>query len=218
MTRQIAIYGVGVGIVALVACGGVPQAPTALGSPPAAPAITLAPVLPTPPPRSPSNSALAGSYTMTLDIGSGCDVIPAAERTRTYTASIEHDGERNVVTLSDASFLSGLICTVGSRHFSGIGCHQFFASEDADTTVHFFLENNNDEAHGGHIVEQLSSGTWLEIMGQVAGRLDPLDPSSIEASGTSSVWYCRTPSAYPFPCSSFVGCHSTDMRLRLMRR
>jgi hypothetical protein len=155
---------------------------------------------------------------MTLDIGSGCDVIPTAERTRTYTATIEHNGERNVVTLSDASFLSGPICTAGSRHFSGMGCQQFFATEDAYAAVQFFLENNNDEAHGGHIVEQLSSGTWVEITGHAAGTLDPLDLSSIEASGAGSVWYCPTPSDYPFPCANFTSCRSDDMRLTFRRR
>jgi hypothetical protein len=89
-----------------------------------------------------------------------------------------------------------------------------FASEDIDT-VQFFLENNNDEAHGGHIVEQLASGTWLEIIGYAGGKLDDL--SSMEASGTSSVSYCRTPSSYPFPCN-LVSCGSTDLRLTLTRK
>lgn len=204
MTRQIAFYGIVLGIVALVACDGHPQAPTPFVPPQA-----------TPPPTNPSRNPLVGLYTLTLNIGSGCAVLPEAERTRKYTATIDYGGEgRYVVTLSDATFLTGPICTAGSEHFSGIGCQQFFASEDIDT-VQFFLENNNDEAHGGHIVEQLSSGTWLEIIGRAGGKLDL---SSTEASGTSSVWYCRTPSSYPFPCSSVVSCGSTDMRLTLTRK
>jgi hypothetical protein len=216
MTRQIASYGVVFGMVALVACGGDPQAPTPLGPPPATPSTTQAtPPQPTPPPTSPSSSSLAGLYTLTLNIGSGCDVVPEADRTRRYTASIEYTAEgRYVVTLSDATFLTGSICTAGSGHLSGIGCQQFFAAADNDT-VQLFLENNNDDAHGGHIVEQSPSGAWLEIIGQFGGRLDR---SSIEASGTGSVWYCRTSSSYPFPCSSFVGCRPTDMRLTLTRK
>ena len=113
-------------------------------------------------------------YTLTLHIGSGCAVVPEAERTRKYTATIDYaGGGRYVVTLSDGTFLTGPICTAGSRHFSGIGCGQFFASEDIDT-VQFFLENNNDEAHGGHIVEQLASGTWLEIIGYAGGKLESI--------------------------------------------
>ena len=204
MTRQTAFYGIVLGMVALVACGGQPQAPTPLGPPPA-----------TPPPANPSTHPLVGSYSLTLNIGSGCAVIPEAERTRQYTAAIDYSGGgRYVVTLSDATFLTGPICTAGSRHFSGIGCHQFFASEDIDT-VSFFLENNNDEAHGGHVVEQLSSGTWLEIIGGASGKLDR---SPIEASGTGNVWSCRSPSSYPFPCPSVVSCNSTDMRLTLTRK
>ena len=188
--------------MAFAACDGHPQAPTTLSPPPA----TTAP--------NPGSNSIVGSYTLTLNIGSGCAVVPETERSRKYTATIEVAlGGRYVVTLSNATFLTGPICTAGSRYFSGIGCQQFFASEDIDT-LQFFLENNNDEAHGGHIVEQLSSGAWLEIIGGAAGKLDL---SSIEASGTSTVWYCRTPSSYPFPCSSFVSCGSTDMRLTFKR-
>ena len=206
MTRWIALYVIALTIVTFAACDSHPQSPTPL-TPPA--------VMPPPSAQPHPPGTLAGLYTLTLNIGSGCAAVPEAERTRTYTATIEYtSGGRYVVTLSDAMFLTGSICTAGSRHFSGIGCHQFFASEDIDT-VHFFLENNNDEAHGGHIVERLSSGTWLEIIGYADGKLDF---SSIEASGTSSVWYCRTPSSYPFPCSNFVGCGSSDMRLTLTRK
>ena len=213
MTRQIAFYGIVLALLALVACDGHPPAPTPLGpsqvtSPPGAPP-TAGPSGTNP------NNPLIGVYLLTLDIGSGCAVVPEAERTRKYTATIDYaGGGRYVVTLSGGTFLTGPICTAGSRHFSGIGCHQFFVSEDIDT-VQFWLENNNDEAHGGHIVEQLASGAWLEIIGYAGGKLDL---SSMEASGTSSVWSCPTPSSYPFPCSSFFSCASTDMRLTLTRQ
>jgi hypothetical protein len=211
---QIAIYGIVLGTVAFAACHSHPQAPTPLGPSRATPSPSAQPA-PGLPGTNPGNLPLVGLYTLTLHIGSGCALVPEAERTRKYTATIDYAGRgRYVVTLSDGTFLTGPICTAGSRHFSGIGCGQFFASEDIDT-VQFFLENNNDEAHGGHIVEQLASGTWLEIIGYAGGKLD--DPSSMEASGTSSVSYCRTPSSYPFPCS-FVSCGSTDMRLTLTRK
>jgi hypothetical protein len=154
-------------------------------------------------------------YTLTLDIGSGCPVVPQEERIRKYSARLDDTSSGlKVVTLSDAAFLGGPICTAGEGRFSGIGCHQFFASEDNDT-MQFFLENNNDEAHGGHIVEQLSFGGWLEIIGSASGKLDA---STTEASGPGSIWYCSTPSSYPFPCSKYVGCRTNDMRLTLMRR
>jgi hypothetical protein len=214
MTRPIAGYGIVLGIVALGACAGDPQAPTPIAPPPTTPAAPVAP--PTPPPSSPSGNSLAGSYTLTVDIGSGCAVIPEAERIRRYSAVIDGKGEgRYVVTLGDATFLAGSICAGGSGRLSENGCQQFFASQDGDT-VEFLLANENDDTHAGHIVELSSSGAWLEIIGNAGGRFGA---SSIEASGTSSVWYCRSnPSAYPFPCSSFVGCGSTDMRLTLTRR
>ena len=210
---DVAIYGIMLGIVAFAACASNPQTPTPLGS-----SRTTPPPSAQPAPglrgTDPGNNLLIGLYTLTLHIGSGCAVVPEAERTRKYTATIDYaGGGRYVVTLSDGTFLTGPICTAGSRHFSGIGCHQFFASEDIDT-VQFGLENNNDEVHGGHIVEQLASGTWLEIIGYAGGMLDL---SLMEASGTSSVSYCRTLSSYPFPCS-FVSCGSADMRLTLTRK
>jgi hypothetical protein len=191
--------------VALVGCSGYPQAPNPIG-----PAQPVAPSTA----QSIYPPVLNGVYALTLSVGSGCAVIPEAERTRKYTATVDYRGAgRYVVTLGDATFLTGPICTAGSSHFSGLGCHQFFASEDIDT-AQFFLANNN-EAHGGHIVEQLSSGTWLEIIGSATGKLDS---SSIEASGTSTVGYCRTPSPDPFPCSRVVSCASADMRLTLTRK
>ena len=117
-------------------------------------------------PTAPSPAeALIGRFLLTLTAGADCAAIPDAAKTRRYLASIDVTGdEKYVVTLSDATFLTGPICTAGSARFAGVGCHQFFASRQ-DDVVQFDLANNNDEAHGGHIVEQLSLGTWLEIIG-----------------------------------------------------
>ena len=200
------------GTLAFAACDSPPSGPT-----PAGPAIASQPPAP---PRNPApspvpgGSRLVGSYLLTLDMGSGCSVVPASERTRRYTADITYVGAgRYVVTLNDATFLMGSICTAGSSHFAGIGCHQFFASEEADT-VNFSLANNNDEAAGGHITERLSSG-WVEIIGEARAKFDP---TVIEASGAGSVWYCRTPSAYQSPCANFTSCESDDMRLTFRRQ
>jgi hypothetical protein len=133
-----------------------------------------------------------------------------AERTRTYTATLTSRGEdRYVVTLADAVFLTGSICT---GYASGLGCHQFPASV-SDGAVRFVLENNNDDAHGGHIVEQATSG-WLEIIGEATG---PAGGSAIEASGIADVWYCPESRAYPFPCRTFRGCQSAALRMTLDR-
>ncbi len=206
--------------IVLVACRAQPHAPTPTTTGPSAQIQPLGP--PQPPVRP---SPLERSYTVTLTIGSTCSVVPVAERTRTYSASIERGvgaphvwSAPYVVTLTSGTFLQGPICTAASGRFEGIGCHQFFASKDTDTAS-FALENNNDEAHGGHIVEQSSSGTWLEITGSATGPFSVSGDliTSIDASGTGSVWYCPTPSAYPFPCGDFVACSTTDLRLTLTR-
>jgi hypothetical protein len=214
MVVRIASFGLMLGGLLLCACDDAPQAP----SPRPAPQATTPPtVSPTPPPPAPSpraGSVIAGSYSLTLTIDSSCSAVPEAERTRKYTASIDNASDgRYVVTLGDARFLSGLICTFGSGRFAMMGCNQFSAGEDIDTAS-FFLENNNDEAHGGHIVEQTSSGSWMEIIGNASGRLGS---STIEASGTGSVWYCPGSSSYPFPCPNYASC-AADLRLTFARK
>lgn len=203
MSRAIAFVGLVTGMAALMGCGDNPQAPAPVRQPPAAPSTLLGPPVVVPPPPDPTSNSLAGSYTMALDIGSECAVIPAADRSRRYTATIaSHQHGGYLATLAGSTFLSGSICTSGSGRFAGVGCDQFFVSADGEN-VRIALENNNDEAHGGHIDERTASGAWMEIIGTADGRLGP---SGIEASGTAHVWYCPTVSSYPFPCRSFVGC------------
>jgi hypothetical protein len=209
MTRQIACCNAILWAAAFAACGDNPQAPSAL--PQQAPATAA----PNPPAPNPGGSSTGLLYSLTLTIGTACAVVPETHRTRTYTARIDNrEGGIKVVTLSESTFLAGLICTGGSGRFAGVGCDQFFASEDIDT-MQFFLENNNDEAHGGHIVERLSSGGWVEIIGNATGKIEA---SSVDAAGSGNVWYCPTSLPYPFPCNAFLGCPSTDIRLKLTRR
>jgi len=166
-----------------------------------------------------ANDTLDGAYTLTLQIGSSCSAIPDSEKTRVYQASIGQVANRtdlgHVVTLTGAHFLTGPICTSASGRFAGIGCDQFFASEDIDW-IGFFLQINNDQTHGGHIVEQTSSGGWLEISGRAEGALN--SHSSIDASGRVDVWVCLTSSDYPYPCPEYRVCPSTDLHLRLDRK
>ena len=202
-------------VLVVTACDGGTSPPSPVSPSVIAP---LPPVASNPPPPRPSTppptgSAIVGSYAMTLMLGPSCSAVPEAQRVRRYSAHIDPVGSgRYVVTLSGSTFLSGLICAGGSGRFAGVGCNQFFASEDIDT-MSVFLENNNDEAHGGHIVEQTAAGTWLEIIGSATGTVDP---TRIELRGPASVWYCATPAGYPFPCRSFSGC-KTEMQVTLTR-
>lgn len=102
-----------------------------------------------PPPVPAPPAELAGDYMMTLDLGSGCDVIPKDERMRTYEATITSEREASYfVTLTSGTFLRGLICTLEK----GLGCHQFRAGKEGDM-VRFDLDNSG-EFHGGLIVER----------------------------------------------------------------
>jgi hypothetical protein len=182
------------------------------------PGPTIGPTAPTPPiagpaAPGPNTHPLVGNYDLSVRLGDGCSAVPDAERTRTYHASIAYKEAGLYVVTLDGRFLTGAICTAAGGKYAGMGCHQFFASEDIDT-ANFFLENNNDEAHGAHIVEQLPSGRWLEIIGSASG---PYDLRSGSATGTATAWYCPQDVPYPFPCRGFVSC-TTDLRLTLTRR
>ena len=201
-------------VVALAACHSSSPTPTQPTPPTPSPSPSSPPV-----PVPNANDPLDGAFTLTLQIGSSCSAIPDAEKTRVYDASIGQVPNRtdlgHVVTLSGARFLTGSICTLASGMYAGIGCNQFLASEDIDW-VGFYLQNNNDDAHGAHIVEQTSSGHWLEIIGSATGDFN--SAASIEVAGTANVWFCPTSSAYPFPCSESRFCSSTDLHLRFSRK
>ena len=197
-------------VVTTVLAGCAPHdAPTPVWALDAVP--TPPPPIPGPTPPDPVSGALAGSYALTLTIGSACDVLPEAERTRTYSATVA-PGPRGlyVITLSDARFLSGTICTNTVR---GLGCHQFTASESGDT-VRFHLEDLVP-GRGAHIVEQAASGEWIEITGEAAGTAGG---AVIEASGTGRVAYCRDTSALPVPCRNYSECGDFELRMTLTRR
>ena len=185
------------------------------GTAPSPKPIEVASPTPNPPepsPPLPSTDPIVGRYTLDLTLGPACESLPEAARTRRYAASIDPAGGTGfVVTLTEASFLGGLICTFAP---SGLGCNQFLASRREDV-IRFDLINENDDGHGGHIVEQIPPGTWMEVIGSATGRLQD---GAITATGSASVWYCPTNAGYPFPCSSYVGCGSDDLRLTFTRR
>jgi hypothetical protein len=201
MSRQIGLGGIAL-LVAVTGCESSHPPPTAPNPPP----TMMGSPIPTPPEPSAPTDSIVGRYKLDLTVGSECGAVPDAARSRTYTATIDSTGGTNyVVTLSDASFLSGPICTAAP---SRLGCHQFQASRAGDL-LRFDLINENDDGHGGHIVEQIPPGTWIELTGSGTGRMQGQD-GTITASGSASVWYCPTVSGYPFPCRSHVGCRPGD--------
>jgi hypothetical protein len=205
--------GAGVVLVAstLAGCEGY-QAPTAPNPPPPA----QSPATPPAPRPAAADDPLVGRYALTLDVGSSCGAIPDTARVRRYTAAIgAAAGADYVVTLGGSTFLTGSICTYSEPGVRGLGlgCDQFLAARNGDV-IEVDLVNNNDYAHGGHIVEQLHSGNWIEIIGAAAGQFST---QTIEARGNGTVWYCRLPDGYPFPCAAVTSCRSNDLRLTFKR-
>ena len=201
MTRALCVVWVALVAGSGLACHGDQQPPT---SPSPTPVATSPPAPPTPAPGHP----LTGSYSLRIDIGLGCADTLGAARIRAYEAAISStDGTNYMVTLGGAAFLSGPICTTGNLP----ECNQFLATRDGDAMM-FDLANH--EWHGGHIVEQLSNGTWLELIGKASGTMRD---GTLEASGRGSVWYCGDSRAYPYPCFAAT-CATDDMRLTFTRR
>lgn len=210
MAFRTALALVAVGLTVSVACDSARPTPAPAPSPVAVPPP---PPAPEPPPvTSPDpNDRLPGKYSLTLDLGNDCRSLLGEASLRRYTATIApRQGGGYVVTLEDAVFLGGAICGWDSM----LGCHQFSASRDGDQ-IQLGLINNNDDAHGGHIVERTAAGTWLEIIGAARGTFDG---TAIEAAGSNSVWYCSSNQGYPFPCHAYTSCGSDDMTLRFARR
>ena len=196
-------------------------------TPPTTPSVALPAQmspLPAPPVPDASMDPIVGRYRLDLEVGPGCESVPAAAKRRSYAAAIEKRtsspgvdsavGTAYVVTLGEADFLSGLICTFAP---SRLDCNQFLATREAGDALRFDLVNENDDGHGGHIVERLPSGTWIELTGSATGRMQDRD-GMITAAGEARIWYCSAASEYPFPCASYVGCRSDDLRLSFTRR
>jgi hypothetical protein len=199
-------------IFTLAACDGTATPSPTSPSPPTT--VVVPPVAnpPANPPSSGSGDSIAGHYTLNITVGPGCNVLPEIARNRTYAASIDRAGDTAyVVTLSEASFLKGSICTAAP---SRLDCNQFAVSRTGDV-LRFDLINENDDGHGGHIVEQIPPGTWLELIGSATGGIQG---GSITAAGSAIVWYCPTVMGYPFPCRSFVSCQFDDLRLTFTRK
>jgi hypothetical protein len=165
----------------------------------------------TPPPMDPMESEYALSVTVD-SLCPACATLPDDARHRTYAATIATRADGNVVvSLGGGRLLSGPICTLGP---SGLDCHQCLASR-ASGTVQFSLLNENDEAHGGHIVEQIPQTGWMELIGNLTS---PASNDMMSASGDGSLWFCSDVTRYPFPCAHSVGCAVHDLRMTFVRQ
>jgi hypothetical protein len=159
-----------------------------------------------------------GSYTLTMELGDTCSSLPAAARTRTYSATIE-DHQRGtpwlkadyLVTLSGATFAAGCGRNSLAR---GIGCHQFFAKKEGDGLRFSMLDPEWGE--GGQVIERLPDGSQLFVFGDGLARLEG---STIEASGTADVYYCDVADEATGRCKSATTyCTTNEFRLRFDRQ
>jgi hypothetical protein len=141
-----------------------------------------------------ANLGQADALSVTVDSPCpACATLPDDARHRMYAATITTRADGNfVVSLGGGRFLSGPICTLGP---SGLDCNQFLASRAAGT-VQFSLLNENDLAHGGHIVEQIPQTGWMELSGNLTS---PVSNDMMSASGDRSLWFCSDVTGYPFP-------------------
>ena len=126
-------------------------------------------------------------------------------RQRSYDATIEND----IVTLRSGVFLEGSICTNETQ----LGCNQFRLTQTADPPVIDMLSDS--EWHGGAIVERLSSGTWLELIGKGVGRVEG---TTIHSTLEGNIWYCPESRTYPFPCNTFRGCSLSNLQVTIARK
>ena len=150
-------------------CSGSPQGP----SPVDAPATGARPGLP------------LGGYDLTLALPE-CVALPVAERTRRYVALIDRDlaTGAHVVTLSGATFLHP---GPPAGRPVPLGPNQFLALVRGEDAV-FNLWGDWNSAWGGQVVEQMSTGQWMEILGDATGSLGT---PTITAVGSAYVVFCQ---------------------------
>lgn len=211
MCHRTPVAGLSVVLVCLgimSACGDAPTRPA-----PIAPArIDPGPVAP-----GPVGPDLKGSYALTMELGDTCSGLPAAARTRTYSATIE-DYQRQgsiadyLVTLSGATFAAGC----GNNGFGpGIACHQFFGTKWFGGLTFYMLDPEYGD--GGQIKERFPDGSQLFVAShQTPARLEG---SAIDASGKADIYYCAVADEMTGRCSSPVTyCETNEFRLRFDRR
>ena len=211
MRPKAALFSMPFVLAVIGACGADSSRPTPGPIGPPTVAESPAPAAP-----KPSSNPLIGTYRLALSIGPECAAVPESARNHAYTATIEERTPSTyTVTLGDGRFLDGLICDLRSGPAAGLGCNQFVASQaGSDLTIQMI--NSNDEKHGGHIVTQTAHGQWLEIIGEASARAEG---DVIGAVGTTSVWFCPTPSAGPFPCRAApVGCEDASLKMEFTRQ
>ena len=152
---------------------------------------------------------LAGTYTLSLEIGGECAIAEFAKK-RTYTATVTPAGRRFLVTLTDAVFAT----PCGSNSLApGLGCNQFMI-EGTDSGFRLSMIEL-DWGDGAHIQERLQDGSWLYVAGWGSGRTEG---SALEVVATADTFHCRgsSPTLTESCRAGGTYCRTDDLRLRFV--
>lgn len=151
------------GVVAALAACDSPTRP----QPPAPPSVTVPPTVadpPSPPVDSPPDQTVGdyrGTYTLTVvatGTGAPC-AFPDELKRRTYTATIDQNGDTLRVSLSDAAFEPGV---------------DNFPAKATATGVTFSVRPSDPWDYGGpEVMERLSDGARLYVAGSFAAKGTP---------------------------------------------
>jgi hypothetical protein len=138
-------------------------------------------------PRS-APAAVAGLYRVTFTVPPGCTALPAELKTRTYTAQIDQDAARVLVTLSGAPFVSR------KNTFSGKVAGDIISFDLGTGDFYYYY-------YGGVVQEMVSSNQILTIWGTLTA---PVTPQSISGS-LAGGFTLRTVNNRAMSCSAADG-------------
>ena len=141
-------------------------------------------------PRS-APAGVAGTYRMTITASPSCTILPAELQTRTYTARIDQDAARLLITLSDAQFVNDP--RLGLRNtFTGKVFGDSVTFDIGSTSYYYFYY------YGAVVQEMLPSGRTLSIWGTVTAAVTRQSISGTLAGGFS----LKTGNTRPTLCSA----------------
>jgi hypothetical protein len=156
-------------LLIVASCGGSPTTPVA--QPPPIPAP------PAPAPAPPGLVDLRGDYTLTFEVGGGCEEVPKELRTRTYEATVAYS-----YSFGSSDWFTAYLS--GAKFYDG----QSPASIEV-TGTSLFLDLLDNA-----IVEQPSPDSYLATVGAGLASVQPTELSTV--SGSFSGWfrYCTATS------------------------
>ena len=131
-------------------------------------------------------ASVAGTYRVTFTASASCTILSAEQKTRTYTAQIDQDAARLVVTLSGAPFVSR------QNTFSGKVSGDTVTFDVGSAFVYYGYYYGT-----AAVQELLPSGQILGIFGTITAPVTPQSISATYAGGYS----LRSTNGRPTTCA-----------------